>query len=110
MPWGCLPWLPSSSSTEPAGPRRLVRVDELKGDSDWHLLIARPGIDVEGTDLRVRVRTRTGVTYVSRANATFSGRPRVVSTILLEEHDRSRLRIRHKAPSPSGPQVPANVT
>ena len=76
----------------------LLRSDELGPDRNWEMLIARPAIDIDGEDLAVRVTTRDGVSYSSRAKVKFANlRPRsdLAPSVVLE--GTRPLELRHQA-------------
>jgi hypothetical protein len=65
----------------------LLRSDELSPNRNWQMLIARPAIEIAGEDLAVRVTTRDGITYSSRAKVRFANlhpRPGVAPSVVLE--------------------------
>lgn len=76
----------------------LLRSDELGPNRNWQMLIARPAIEIDGEDLAVRVTTRDGITYSSRAKVKFANlhpRPGIAPSVLLE--GAAPLGVRHEA-------------
>jgi hypothetical protein len=76
----------------------LLRSDELGPNRNWQMLIARPAIEIDGEDFAVRVTTRDGITYSSRAKVKFANlhpRPGIAPSVVLE--GTRPLGVRHRA-------------
>ena len=76
----------------------LLRSDELGPNRNWQMVIARPTIEIDGEDFAVRVTTRDGITYSSRAKVKFANlhpRPGIAPSVVLE--GTARLGVRHQA-------------